>query len=826
MTVLKPTSCIAGSAGRASHLFALISLLAFICDFGVAATVEFEITVSPFLEQHCIKCHGDEKQKGDVRLDTLDWDFSHGATAVAWQDISDMLILGDMPPEDEPRPPSELVTQMVEAIDGRLRLAAKENQGDSRIAIRRLSHSALDNTVQDLLGVNLLLSEQLPADAELEGFENLAMTLDANPELVSKLQDNARTIANLAIHGGEDIREKRNFAATDIGFGTNAELRDGFVVSSSGRDRKSAMWPKGYVVPRDGLYRVRIKSYAGDNRWDLNERGIDYAYLRADVIEVMNEETLIPNDELRLGAIVAIQAEEARSVDSGTLPGRRVGYFYTGESVNSDEIEVRLNKGENIMVQFTSGSNLNNAPMAKVEGEEYLVANLLRVGEIGVEGPLMDSWPSDVHRQLILEKKTGVEDRVSDFLFRAFRRPVSENTLRIYLGLYEQGLNEGLGLEASMRSLVVAVLSSPRFLFNHDSGRTDDAWALASRLSYFLWNSMPDEELMKLAANGKLLKNRVLKKQTRRMLADEKRIRFVEDFTAQWLGLKDIHLMSPDPKLYASYDPLLEGLMQKESEVFFDRILTKNESPEAFLDSKFVMVNERLATHYEIEGVVGSAFRKVALPKDSPRGGLLGQASVLKLTSNGTRTSPVVRGVWVLENILGSPPSPPPADVEPIEPDVRGTKTIREMLSKHRDIESCRNCHQKIDPWGFGLEHFDAVGVFRKQYPNGSGIDAKGSVPWYDFDGAEEMKLALLARSDQFHRALTEKLYTYALGHPLTFAERLVADDLAETIHKRGKGLRDLIVEICMSPLFRGEYNHSQPAGENVASTGIGPPQR
>ncbi len=584
-------------------------------------------------------------------------------------------------------------------------------------------------------------------------------------------------------NSGEDIRKRRTFTAPDIGFGTNAEMRNGFVVSSSGRDRKSTMWPKGYVVPQDGLYRVSIKSYAGDNRWDLIERGVEYIYPREDVSERMNEETLIPNDELRLGAIVAIAAEEARSVDSRMLPGRRVGYFYSGEKVNEDQIEVRLKKGENIMVQFTSGSNLNNAPLARVEGEEYLVANLLNISEIEVEGPLMSSWPSDVHQQLITARRPDFEERISRFLYRAFRRPVSAQTLRIYLEIYKDGLKQGSSSEEAIRSLVVGTLSSPRFLFNHDSGRADDAWALASRLSYFLWNSMPDDELMKLAKNGRLLKESVIRKQARRMLKDPKRIRFVEDFTAQWLGLKDILLMSTDPKLYGSYDPLLEGLMQRESEIFFDQILTANESPVNFLDSDFVMVNERLATHYEIEGVTGREFQKVDLSAESPRGGLLGQASILKLTSNGTRTSPVVRGVWVLESILGSPPSPPPADVEPIEPDVRGTKTIREMLSKHREIESCRNCHQKIDPWGFGLEHFDAVGVFRDQYRNGMEINAKGSVPWYDFDGAEEMKYALLARSDQFHRALTEKLYTYALGHPLTFAEeRLAADDLAEAV--------------------------------------------
>ena len=241
-------------------------------------------------------------------------------------------------------------------------------------------------------------------------------------------------------------------------------------------------------------------------------------------------------------------------------------------------------------------------------------------------------------------------------------------------------------------------------------------------------------------------------------------------------------------------------------------MLRENLPLATFLDSEFVVINERLAKHYEIPEVRGSDFRKVALPANSPRGGLLGQASVLKLTSNGTRTSPVVRGVWVLENILGDPPSPPPADVEPIEPDVRGSKTIPEMLAKHRDVESCRDCHMSIDPWGFGLEHFNAVGQYRSAYRGGQPIDARGSVPGGSFTNSEEMKKVLVGRSDQFARAITEKLFTYALGHPLSVGERLVADDMATANMNREGGFQDLIIEICTSPLFRGEFGSTEVA--------------
>ncbi|MCZ6675242.1 MAG: DUF1592 domain-containing protein [Verrucomicrobia bacterium] len=793
--------------------FVFALLLSFACLIGSAslsAVEAFNALVTPFIEEHCVKCHGEKKQKGDMRLDTLSRDLTQSENAFAWQDVADMLNLGDMPPEDEPRPPAKNLSKVVNAIEVELRAVAETIGGESRIAIRRLSHTALDNTVKDLLGINLRLSDNLPADPELEGFDSLAVTLDANPELVLKLQNNAHALAKHAIVSGEDIREKRLYSLNEIGHGNNVEVRDGYIVTSSSRDRKHVMWPKDFVVPQDGVYRIRIKAFAEDYRTVLEEKEVEYTYIREDYENSLKKRERCPNDEPRLVAIVAIQASEARHMDAATVPGRRVGFFYVSNKVESDEVDVRLNKGENIMIHYASGAILNQSPIAKVGDEEILVADLLHVKEIEVTGPVLESWPSLVQQQLLgntKKRKAGldVSTRIEDFLYRAFRRPVPETTVQNFIRLYQVGLEQGLSQEESMRNVVEGVLCSPRFLFNHDKGDGKDVWALASRLSYFLWNSMPDKELLRLAESGQLLKPRVIRKQVLRMLADEKSHRFVQDFTAQWLRLKNIQLMKPDPKLYKDYDPLLEGLMRQESEVFFERILKKNLPITTFLDSDFVMINERLAKHYEVDGIKGGKFRRVKLSKDSPRGGLLGQASILKITSNGTRTSPVIRGVWILENLLGDPPAAPPADVEPIEPDVRGTTTIPEMLAKHREVETCNDCHQSIDPWGLGLEHFNAIGAFRTQYRNGQPIDAKGQVRDGSFDGAEEMKQVLLNRSNQFARTLTEKLLTYALGHPLTFAEQFIANDIAAANQDNKDGFKDLIIDICTSSLFRGE---------------------
>lgn len=777
-----------------------------------AASAEFGELLTPFMEEHCFKCHGPEKQKGDIRLDDLSTDFSKAENAITWQDISDILIIGDMPPEEEVRPDPDVMADVIEAIDTRLRIAAAEQVGGGRIAIRRLSHTALDNTVKDLLGIDLLLSENLPADPEIEGFQNLAITLDANPEMVLKLQNNAREIAHLAITSEQDVRDHRVYQVGTIGHGHNVEERGDFVITSSSRDRKHVMWPEGFVAPQDGKYRIRVEGLARDLRTELEAAGIDYTYELENYENNLKKRKRREAHEPGLVSIVAIQASEARHMDAASVPGRRVGYFYLQDELKTKAVDVRLYEGENIMIHYASAAVLNQSPIATVEGEERLVADLLEVKSIEVIGPAIDSFPSPVHQHLLGETDTEVEERIADFLFLAFRRPVPESTVQNFNRLYYTGLDQGLTAEESMRNVVEGALCSPRFLFNYDQGQGRDVWALASRLSYFLWNSMPDQELLDLAASGELLDPEVIRAQALRMLEDQRADRFVTDFTGQWLGLNHIELMKPDPKLYEDYDPLLENMMRQESEKFFELVLQENLPLESFLDSEFVVINERLATHYELPGIAGSDFRKVTLPGNSPRGGLLGQASVLKLTSNGSRTSPVVRGVWVLENILGDPPSPAPADVEPIEPDVRGSTTIPEMLARHRDVESCRDCHRGIDGWGLALEHFNAVGEFRDTYRNGQPIDSRGRISGEEFDGADELKRVLKGRSDQFGKAITEKLFTYAIGHPLSFSEQIAADDLALKNLDEYAGFKDLIVEICASPLFRGQLNSAQVA--------------
>lgn len=415
---------------------------------------------------------------------------------------------------------------------------------------------------------------------------------------------------------------------------------------------------------------------------------------------------------------------------------------------------------------------------------------------------------------------------LADFLPRAFRRPVTSQEVQRYVGLIKDRLADGDMFEVAMRTAYKAALCSPDFLFlKQTPGKLDD-WALASRLSYFLWNSMPDDTLFELAAKGRLREPAMLREQVERMLKDAKAERFVTDFTDQWLDLKDIDDTTPDKKLYPEFRRILRDAMLAETRAFFRELVDKDLSATNVVHSDFAMVNQRMASHYHIPGVVGSEIRRVPLPADCGRGGLLTQASVLKVTANGTVTSPVRRGAWVMRKIVGQPPDPPPPNVPAIEPDVRGTTTVREMLAKHRNIAACAACHSKIDPPGFALESFDVIGNLQSRYRSlrddgdmveksdtpggrrvrytwGKEVEPDGELAdGRSFKDINDFKKLLLADPRSLARNLVEQMVVYGTGEPVHFADREAVERMLDQTAERRYGIRSLIHEIVESPLF------------------------
>ncbi|MEM1294536.1 MAG: DUF1592 domain-containing protein, partial [Verrucomicrobiota bacterium] len=451
------------------------------------------------------------------------------------------------------------------------------------------------------------------------------------------------------------------------------------------------------------------------------------------------------------------------------------------------------------------------------------------IGPFEWTGPLYESWPPKTHQNLLgdcnLENGTleQAEAVFREFLPKAFRRPVTDEEIARPLNLVEKTLASGRPFSEALRVGLESVLCSPNLLFlrerNHGGERVSN-YELASRLSYFLWNSTPDQLLLNAAAKGQLSKPNILSQEIERMLQDPKSDRFVRNFTGQWLKLREINATTPDSKLYKEFDEVLQVSMVRESQSFFDHLLTENLPITNFLDSDFAMLNRRLAEHYEVEGVKGMEMQPISLPADHVRGGVLTQGAVLKVTANGTNTSPVMRGVWVLENVLGKHIPPPPPNIEGIEPDIREATTIREKLDLHRNSGSCASCHQYIDPPGFALETFDPIGGFRENYlqfkvnskhpDKGWGtvveakpVDASGEFATGEqFATFEDFRALLVADSSPFAYCLTDRLATYALGREMGFSDREALREIVAKTKEEGNGFRTLIHNIITSPLF------------------------
>ncbi|MFL3657536.1 MAG: DUF1592 domain-containing protein [Opitutales bacterium] len=435
----------------------------------------------------------------------------------------------------------------------------------------------------------------------------------------------------------------------------------------------------------------------------------------------------------------------------------------------------------------------------------------ISIHEVEVTGPHYEEWPTVTWKAIVgsgafNSKKT--RKIVQGFADRAYRRPASDGEVDRLMRVVSSRLDQGHSEFEAMKDGLKAILCSPVFLYLEEEKRTSDSdrltdYGLASRLCYFLWGSQPDSELFNLARRNRLSRPGVLALQMDRMLADERSDRFVSGFLDSWLTLRNLGDAPPDRgKFEKYYADDLGDAMRTETEMFTRFALDENLSVDYFLDADFTFVNEDLAELYGLEGIEGAAFRKVALT-DPRRGGLLGQANILTVTANGVDTSPVLRGVWLLENLLGTPPPPQPSDVEPLDPDIRGTTTICEQLTKHRETEACNECRRKIDPLGFALENFDPIGQWRDKYGDRAEIDASGKLPnGEQFEDVVNFKKALLAKKGAFSRALTKKMLSYALGRRIEIMDRPEIDRILESMEETGDGFRDLVRLIVLSETF------------------------
>ena len=816
-----------------SHLIA-IALIGLFC----ASALQAELPKT-FLKQYCYKCHGPDKQKAKRRFDTLPATIKDFRQQEQWQEMVDQLNLGEMPPEDAKQPSQAERLAAVETMTEDIAGAREKFAGTSRhTTLRRLNKVEYQKTISDLLSLNIDAwnpAEDFPAEVTAEGFDNDGAQLVTSGLLLEKYLPAAEAAVKRATHFEKKPETKRYAQKSPFYFdGKEAgELpklfqvdRFRFVPETPYTDLYGRHYRGGHVgflplvrqggVSHSGKYTIRVRAAAVDRTHDYGQAVDDLRNGGPLVLEIASVD--------RRGSVKSTgNVSRERSLALVELINEEPQWFeWTGYLEKGYEPEVRFRNGPSKtkrMVRLLVNNADKHAefkPFAQLKpGNERSYGVLkayrgpkLRIWEIQVEGPHQQSWPPPGHRALYGDLKPGdlnpetINERLRAFARSAFRRPLTEGELKPIRALVAAKLDAGLKPLEALQLGFQAILCAPGFLYLHEGEGQLNDYALASRLSYFLWSSMPDDELLKLAAAGTLGEPATRRKQVARILADPKGQRFVSNFTRIWLELDNIGKMPPSKDFVSYYRDNLDSAIRKETELFFGHILDKNLPPREFLAANYSFLNRELAEHYGMPGLKGNHFRKVSLSNAS-RGGILGHASFLTASANGVDTSPVVRGIYVLEKLLGYTPPPPPDDVPEIEPDIRGALTIRDQLAKHRETATCAECHRKIDPLGFALENFDAIGGWRDEYGKELPIDATGKLPNGDtFSTVPEFRKHIIKREGQFTRSLTEKLLTYAIGRELVLTDRPAIDAVLREMKQDNKGLRDLIEAVVLSEVF------------------------
>ena len=804
----------------------------------LSQSAKAESHIQSFIGKYCIECHGSTKQKSDRRFDTLPEQIESFDSLERYQEIIDQLNLESMPPENAPQPLEgerlEAINQLTEKLS-RAHRQLEDSGGHS--VLRRINAWEYRHTIGDLLGINVHVwnpSADFPEDIDVSGFDNNGSDLVTS----GLLMDHYFTAAEEAIRRSthfEKQPESKTYSQTSPFYFQDKSLNDlpklfqtdrfRFVPSTPYTDLYGRHYRGGHIgflplvraggVPASGFYTIRVKAAAVGRLHDYEAALDDFRNGDPIVMEVAavdrrgSVESSGNVSDMTSLACIELTNEQPRwfewtvFIESGYEPEIRFrnGPMAAKRLVRMLRTKASHRKELKPFIEIENALERSHSLLQAYEGPR------LRVWEINLEGPHMKTWPPDGHRVVYgdlsrndLNAET-IKSRLKVFAQKAFRRDPLEGELDPIQYLVTQKQREGMSAFDALQLGCEAILCSPGFLFiNLGEGALDDT-ALASRLSYFLWSSMPDDELLELAKKGTLKSN--LRSQVSRMLADKKSDRFITHFVSQWLDLKNIGEMPPSEEFLEYYRDNLEVAMRGETETFFRHVVDNNLPPREFLEANYTFLNRELGMHYGIEGIQGNELRRVALPDDR-RGGLLGQGAFLTASANGVDTSPVVRGVYVLEKILGYTPPPPPPDVPVIEPDIRGATSIRDQLLKHRAVATCAECHRKIDPLGFALEQYDAIGGWREAYEKDVPIDPAGQLPnGQKFESIHEFKKCIRRQQQQFARCLTEKLMAYALGRTLEIRDRPAVDTILKKLDQTDGGLHDLLQLIVSSTPFQ-----------------------
>lgn len=803
----------------------------------VSSVADADEPTFAFLKKNCIRCHGSQKQKADRRFDTLPDQIRSLDELERYQKIVDQLNLESMPPEGEPQPTAEERAKVIAHLTRQITVAHGElNSSGGHSVLRRLNAWEYRQTIGDLLGLNVEVwnpAEDFPAEVKVDGFDNNGEGLVTSGMLLNHYFAAAEEAIRRAAQFGErptstKYAQQSPFYFDGKDYNELPKLfkvdRFRFVPKTPYTDLYGRHYRGGHIgflplvrqggVAHSGVYTIRIRAAAVSRAHDYGKALGDFRNGDPLVMELaavdrrgsvestgnVSKMTSLARVELtnekpqwfEWNVYMDAGYEPEVRFRNGPMAAKRMVRLLTTQAADKPEFKPFIN--------MKAGTEKAHGVLKAYQGPR------LRIWEIQLEGPHIETWPTAGHRALYGNltpdelNATTIAQRLVAFAEKAFRRTPHDGELEPIQRLVAGKLNEGVEPLHALQLGCQAILCSPGFLYlNLGEGELDDV-ALASRLSYFLWSSPPGKTLLKLAAAGKLKSD--LSAQVTRMLADSRSDRFVKHFVRRWLELDNIGTMPPSEDFLEYYRDNLETAMRKETETFFRHVLDNNHSLREFLGADYSFLNRELALHYGIENVQGNELQRVSL-KGSQRGGLPGHGSFLTASANGVDTSPVVRGIYVLEKLLGYTPPPPPPDVPAIEPDIRGAVTIREQLEKHRESATCAECHRKIDPLGFALENFDAIGGWREKYEEKIPVDTTGTLPGGDsFSTVSEFRKLLVDRHDQFKRCLTQKLMSYALGRELEVGDRPAIDKILTELHATNGGLRDLIRLIVLSKPF------------------------
>lgn len=750
-----------------------------------------------FFQEHCVQCHGEEKQKGDVRLDDVS-----KLDLGLWQTIYEQIASEEMPPDDEPQPTG---AERVE-IQNHVLALATDGTGPGTTGFRRLNKREYSNTVRDLLGLKNGTydpGEYIYDDEIDHGFDTAAEELVISNELLLEYLGAAEKSLRLALFS--DQTRKPESRVIDV---SKKRMKGGSSRYVTFSNEHMLLRVGGKAKVYDGE-KSRVMTASGNYKITVTASGID-----RDRYPVKFHPAEGP---LKLG--LGVLQETAASVTSqGTL-------LHSVDLKDREEqtftFDIWIDKDHYPYLSFVNGSgkpitqirsNIRRRKIPASAAKQPFVGPAIRVTQYKIEGPFNEVWPPETFQATYDSEEIpdfeSAEERkllLQRFANRAFRRTVPEGIVSPYLEyLNEQYLATESWHESVIRTFA-AMMASHDFLYLHERDDELDAFALASRLSYFLWSTMPDAELFALAESGEIKKPAVLREQVERLLNDPRSERFSESFVDQWLSLDTLGSMPPDARkpefrIYARGN--LESAMREETRLFFSHVLSENQSVREFIDSDYSFLNQGLAELYEVPFDGGKKFERVVFPETAKRGGLLGHASILTLTSNGVETSPVVRGHWVLDELLGTPPPPAPKEVPALVPDLQGLTTVRQQLEKHRSEAACMECHRRMDPPGLALESFDPIGRYRTNYSPRQKINTDSEFIGQKFEDVEGLKTILMTQLKPFARSLIVKISEYSKGRKLELVDLKIVEDILGDLAKDDFQFRDMIVAIATSELM------------------------